>query len=164
MGQILVLFFVFCFLLLGLVGAILPIIPGPIMSYLAILLIHFFTELEFSFWQLFLYTVFTVLVFFSDHLLQFLGVKKLGGQKYALYGTAVGILAGLFFTPIGLFLGAFLGALMDSKNKIQATRIAFGALLGFIFGTVLKLVYAVYIIFIILEKIDLCLMFNYSCP
>ena len=97
MVEILTLLVVFCFLLLGIIGAILPIIPGPIMSYIGILALHFFTDVNFSIIELAICGIITALVFASDYVLQFFGVKKLGGQKNALYGTIVGILIGLFF-------------------------------------------------------------------
>ena len=102
MVDILILLVVFCFLLLGVIGAILPIIPGPIMSYIGVLGLHFFTDINFSINEIFIYGIMTVFVFTSDYILQFFGVKKLGGQKNALYGTMLGIFIGLFFPPIGL--------------------------------------------------------------
>ena len=157
MEEIIIFTVVFCCLLLGLIGSVLPIVPGPIMSYLGVLVLFFFTDISFSNNEILIYSIITVLVFSSDYILQFLGVKKLGGQKNALYGTIFGIFIGLFFAPLGLFigpfLGAFLGALKDNKEQKQAIRIALGALLGFVCGTVLKLMYSIYIIYVILNKL-----------
>ena len=69
------------FMLIGFMGAIIPIIPGPIISYIGLLLIYFFTELSFSMNEILLYTILTIIVFFSDYLLQFIGVKKFGGNS-----------------------------------------------------------------------------------
>ena len=73
-----------------------------------------------------------------------------------MYGTIIGVIFGLFFPPIGLifgpFLGAFLGALMDNKNNNEAVVIALGALVGFIFGTFIKIAFSIYIIYIIIQK------------
>jgi len=155
--DLLIIIIAFLFFLIGLIGAILPIIPGPIITYLGILLLYFFSDLNFSNNEIFIYTVATVLVFFSDYILQFFGVRKFGGQKNAIYGTMFGVLIGLFFPPIGLiigpFLGAFFGALMDNKEKKQAIRVAFGALLGFLFGTFIKILYSIYVIYIVAQKI-----------
>ena len=139
-------------MLIGFIGAIIPIIPGPIISYLGLLLIYFFTELSFSMNEILFYTILTIIIFFSDYLLQFIGVKKFGGKKYSIYGTMLGILIGLLFVPIGLiagpFLGAYLGALMDNKQENQAIRIAFGSLIGFVFGTFIKIAYSLYLMYI----------------
>ena len=147
----------FLFFFIGLVGAILPIIPGPIITYTGILLLYFFSDLSFSNNEIFIYTIITVLVFFSDYILQFFGVRKFGGQKHSVYGTMFGVFIGLFFPPLGLivgpFLGAFFGALLDNKEKKQAIMVAFGALLGFLFGTFIKILYSIYAIYIVAQKI-----------
>ena len=156
MGELLILFVILCCLFLGFIGAILPIIPGPILSYLGLIFIHFFTECSFSNLEILVLTLLTIVVFFSDYILQFLGVKKFGGGKYSIYGTVIGLLFGLFFSPIGLilgpFIGAFIGALIDSKKNDQAIIIAFGALVGFLFGTFIKIAFSIYVIYFVIQK------------
>ena len=85
-------------------------------------------------------------------------VKKMGGGTRSIYGTTIGVILGMFFFPpfgivLGAFLGAFLGALMDNKEQKQAISIALGALLGFLCGTFLKLIYSVYIIYVVVSKL-----------
>ena len=92
--ELLIIVFAFLLMLIGLVGAILPIIPGPLISYMGLLIIYFFTDFHFSANELICYTIATVLVFFSDYILQFIGVKKFGGEKYSMYGTILGIIVG----------------------------------------------------------------------
>ncbi|MBF25620.1 MAG: hypothetical protein CMP49_03775 [Flavobacteriales bacterium] len=144
-------------LLVGLFGAILPILPGPIISYIGLLIFYFFTDLNLSSNELFIYSIVTILVFFSDYMLQFIGVKKFGGEKFSMYGTFLGILVGLFFPPIGLvlvpFLGALIGAFVDNKERGKAIGIAIGALVGFVFGTILKIIYSLYILYIVINKL-----------
>ena len=144
-------------LLVGLFGAILPILPGPIISYIGLLIFYFFTDLNLSSNELFIYSIVTILVFFSDYMLQFIGVKKFGGEKFSMYGAFLGILVGLFFPPIGLVLGPFLGALIgafvDNKERGKAIGIAIGALVGFVFGTILKIIYSLYILYIVINKL-----------
>jgi hypothetical protein len=156
-GDVFIFFIAFTLLVLGFIGAILPIIPGPILSYLGLLLLHLFTELNFSNTELVLYAIITTIVFLSDYILQFIGVKKFGGGNYSIYGTIIGVIAGLFFPPIGLiigpFIGAFTGALMDNKKNNEAMVIAFGALVGFVFGTFIKIVYSIAIIYIVIDKL-----------
>ena len=157
MGDIFIFFIAFTLLILGFIGAILPIIPGPILTYLGLLLVHLFTELTFSTTELVLYAIITILVFLSDYILQFIGVKKFGGGNYSIYGTIIGVIAGLFFPPIGLiigpFIGAFAGALMDNKRNNEAMVIAFGALIGFVFGSFIKIIYSLAIIYIVIDKL-----------
>ena len=157
MLEILIFCLAFICLLVGIVGAVLPILPGPIFTFLGILIIHFFTDFQFGTSQLILYAILTVFVFFSDYFLQFLGVKKFGGEKYSIYGTVLGIIIGLFFVPIGLivgpFLGAFLGARIDHKDHAHALTIAIGSLFGFIFGTFIKIIYSIGMLIIVIDKL-----------
>ena len=139
-------------LLLGLIGSIIPALPGPPLSYLGLLLFHFFIskmDVNFIFWLAVLVVFVTVL----DYFLQIYGVKKAGGGKYAIRGSLVGVLLGIFFfPPFGILVGAFVGAFVGAKIEANSNevKIAFGALWGFIAGTVLKLCTSFYIIYILL--------------
>ena len=138
-------------LILGLIGSVVPPLPGPPLSYIGLLLHHFFIhKMNENF--LLLIAVVVVAVTILDYFLQIYGVKKAGGGKYAIRGSIIGILLGVFIFPpfgilVGAFIGAYLGAKIDSeKNEL---KIAFGALFGFIPGTVLKLCTSLYIIYIL---------------
>jgi len=148
----------FSLLLIGLVGAILPVLPGPIFTFLGLLVFHFFIEdIHFEDFEIILYAFITSLVFFIDYIFQFFGVKQFGGGQNALLGTMIGIICGFFFLPLGLiigpFLGAFLGAILDNKEQIQALKIASGAVLGFFFGTLVKLGFSIFVIYLIIQKV-----------
>ena len=134
----------FCLFLLGLLGSFVPGIPGPPISYLAVLVIHFFTPTQFSNSFLFTWTIILALVFVLDYTLQAWGVKKFGGGRKATIGTFLGLFLGLLFAPIGLlvgpFVGAFVGALAEVKgDNARAFKVAIGSFIGFVSGTVLKL-------------------------
>ena len=139
-------------LLLGLIGSIIPALPGPPLSYLGLLLSHFFIskmDVNFIFWL----AVLVVFVSVLDYFLQIYGVKKAGGGKYAIRGSLVGMLLGIFlFPPFGILVGAFVGAYIGAKIEANSNevKIAFGALWGFIAGTILKLVTNCYIIYSLL--------------
>lgn len=147
-----VILLVIIFLGLGVVGSVIPAIPGPPLSYVGLLLSHFFInelDADFVLWIGVAVVVITVL----DYWLQVYGVKKAGGGKFAIRGSVVGMILGIFLFPpfgilIGAFVGAYIGAKMEeSKNEV---KIAFGALWGFIAGTVLKLCTSLYIIYILI--------------
>ena len=139
-------------LILGLIGSIIPALPGPPLSYLGLLLSHFFIskiDVNFIFWLAVLVVFVTVL----DYFLQIYAVKKAGGGKYAIRGSLLGMLSGIFFfPPFGILVGAFVGAYIGAKIEANSNevKIAFGALWGFIAGTILKLCTSFYIIYIIL--------------
>ena len=76
--------------------------------------------------------------------------KATGGSKYAERGAMIGLIVGIFLTPIGMILGSFLGAFIAemtyAKKDIESSlKAAFGSFLGFILGTGIKTVVAVLI-------------------
>lgn len=149
----------FVLLFLGLLGSMIPGLPGPPLSYIGILLIHFFAGTQFSTSFLLTWAVIVILVFLLDYFMQVWGVKKFGGGRKAIIGTFLGLFMGLFFPPIGLllgpFCGAFIGALLEVRgDNNRALKVAVGSFIGFVTGTILKLVissvlfyYAIYNIY-----------------
>ena len=146
-------------LVLGLLGSMIPGLPGPPLSFIGILLIHFFTGTQFSTSFLLTWAVIVILVFLLDYFMQVWGVKKFGGGRKATIGTFLGLFAGFIFPPIGLligpFIGAFIGALLEVQgDNTRALKVAIGSFIGFVTGTILKLVvssvllyYAIYNIY-----------------
>ena len=138
-------------LFFSLIGSVIPIMPGPPLAFLALLLSHFFIN-PVSYNILLLVAIMVLGVTFLDYWLQIYGVKRMGGGKYAIRGSIIGLIFGFLFPPLGIligtFLGAFLGAKMDSsKNELN---IALGSVVGFVMGTILKVCVSGYIIFIII--------------
>ena len=141
---VLILIIAFTLLLLGLLGSIIPGLPGPPTSYLAVLLIHFSTGTHFSSSFLWTWAIIVAIVFVLDYTLQAWGVKKFGGGRKSTIGTFIGLFLGLLFPPIGLlvgpFVGAFFGALSEVKgDNTRAMKVAIGSFIGFVTGTALKL-------------------------
>ena len=146
-------------LVLGLLGSMIPGLPGPPLSFIGILLIHFFTGTQFSTSFLLTWAFIVILVFLLDYFMQVWGVKKFGGGRKATIGTFLGLFAGFIFPPIGLligpFIGAFIGALLEVQgDNTRALKVAIGSFIGFVTGTILKLVvssvllyYAIYNIY-----------------
>ena len=149
--EILILITVAILLIVGVIGSVFPVLPGPPISYSAILLLHFFTPYQFDTGLLITLSIFVVVITFLDYWFQFYGVKKNGGGQKATNGTLIGLLVGIFFfPPIGILLGPFTGAYVGAKmegNDENAIRIAFGSILGFLGGTVLKLLVSGFIFY-----------------
>jgi uncharacterized protein YqgC (DUF456 family) len=130
---------------LGLVGTILPIMPGVILIYAGMLvygLLTGFTNLDTAFFIM--QGMAVVLVFSLDYLAAAAGSRRYGGGRSAAWGAALGILLGfIFFGPFGLIIGPFLGAvlaeLITGRQPAEAVRAGFGSLVGFVGGTLLKL-------------------------
>ena len=143
---------IFIFLLLGLVGSIVPALPGPLLSYVGLLLYHFLIfKLDFDF--IFFMGLLVFFVTVLDYFLQVFAVKSVGGGKHSIFGSISGIFLGLlFFPPFGVLVGAFIGAFIGSKIESNRNniKIAFGALWGFFIGAILKFFISFYIIYFIL--------------
>jgi uncharacterized protein YqgC (DUF456 family) len=150
--EILIMIGIGILLLLGVIGSVIPALPGPPLSYIALVLYHFFIN-KMNGYFLFSIGVAVVIVTILDYFFQIYGVKKAGGGKYAIRGSIIGILLGIFlFPPFGILAGAFIGAFIGAKMETDKNeiKIAFGALWGFITGTILKLCISFYIIYILL--------------
>lgn len=131
----------FVLLIIGLIGCFLPILPGPPLSYLGMLLIHFsvFAEMTNNF--LWWWAAITVGVTILDYYVPIYGARRYGGSKMGVWGASIGMIVGLFFPPIGLIIGPFVGALlgeMAAGRNDSALKSAFGTFIGFLFGIVLK--------------------------
>jgi uncharacterized protein YqgC (DUF456 family) len=142
--MILILILAFIFLLTGILGSIIPGLPGPPVSYIGIILIHFFTKTQFSIPFLWLWAIVVIIISVLDYLFQAWGVKKFGGGKSATIGTFIGLFAGLIFSPVGLLVGPFLGAYLGAMTEVsgdnkRAFKVALGSFVGFLSGTFLKL-------------------------
>ena len=131
--------------LAGVVGCVIPGLPGPPLAYAGLLLTALSRFGECSARCLVVWGVATVAVTAIDYLLPIWITRRLGGSRYAAWGTAAGIVVGLFFLPWGMVLGPFCGALLgelihDGRDNARAFRVAMGSFLSFALGTGAKLV------------------------
>ena len=99
-------------MLMGLLGCILPALPGPPVSYVGFLLLHFTDKVQFSTSQILILLLLVVIAQVVDYFIPILGSKYSGGTKWGSWGAFAGSLVGLFFLPWGLIFGPFLGAML----------------------------------------------------
>ncbi len=133
------------FIISGIMGCILPVIPGPPLSYIGLLFLHFTERYQFSSRFLIIWAAITIVVYALDYLIPAWGTKKFGGSKRGVWGSIIGLVIGLFFFPpfgiiIGPFLGAVIGELTAGKDSGVALKSGFGSFIGFLAGTLLKLI------------------------
>ena len=139
----------FCFVCLGIIGAFLPVLPGPITSWIGLLLLHLTKVIPQDWWFLGITLAIAIIIFILDYFIPAMGAKRFVGTKYGVYGTTIGLIIGLLSPiPFGIIIGAFLGALIgeliyDSKDTNRALKASFGALLGFITSATIKFSIAV---------------------
>ena len=155
----------FLALLAGFVGSIVPAVPGPPLSFVGLLLLQWSGRAGFTPTFLWVWAAVAVAVTVMDNLLPAWMTKRFGGSRMAVWGSVLGLVIGMiFFAPLGLLLGPFLGALagesfhnylQDKRNRangvdlgavdngaraIKTLKVALGAFLAFIVGTGAKLI------------------------
>ncbi|TQV02636.1 DUF456 domain-containing protein, partial [Xanthomonas perforans] len=85
----------------------------------------------------------TALSYLVDFLATLYGAQRVGASKLALWGSVIGGIAGIFFMPIGLFVGPFAGAWLgeyyQTRKSGQATKVGLGTWVGIMLGTATKL-------------------------
>ncbi|MCX7546969.1 DUF456 domain-containing protein [Xanthomarina sp. F1114] len=147
----LLLFFLgFLFMIAGIIGSFLPILPGPPLSWIGLLLLHLTSAIPTNWTFLITTLIIALIVFAADYFIPALGTKKFGGSRYGVIGTTLGLLVSIIFPILGVFgiivwpfIGAFLGELLNRTDSKTAVKAAFGSFLGFLTGTFLKFIVAV---------------------
>jgi uncharacterized protein len=130
-------------MILGIIGCLVPVLPGPPFSFLGLILLHLSRFGHFPDSTLIVLGGIAVVVTVLDYIVPVWGTKKFGGSKYGTRGATVGLVVGLFLGPMGIILGpligAFIGEMIFKDDIGYAFKAGFGSLLGFLTGIGLKL-------------------------
>ena len=143
--EILLVILAFVLLAAGILGVILPILPGPTLSFAGLLVLRFSGYGKFSTVFLVIWALIAIFVTVMDYILPSIMTKRFGGSRAASIGAFLGLLVGVFFfAPWGLIIGPFLGALageliFQRSTCAKALKAALGAFLAFIVGSGIKL-------------------------
>lgn len=134
----------FFFMIGGVLGSFLPVIPGPPTSWLGLLCLHLTNKIQADWTFLWITLAIAIIITIADYIIPAIGTKKFGGSKYGVWGSTIGLIVGLIFTPVGMILGLFLGALIgeliyDSRDFKKALKASLGSVLGFFLSTGIKL-------------------------
>jgi uncharacterized protein YqgC (DUF456 family) len=131
--------------IIGLIGTVLPALPGPILIFGGILVYGFltdFTKLNSEFFIL--QAIVLVIIVASDYVASAIGTRLSGGSRQAAIGATIGtIFALLFLGPLGIVIGPFVGActveLLRGLKFAQAMNVGLGTLVGTLGGVLFKL-------------------------
>lgn len=135
---------------IGICGCVIPLIPGPPIAFIALLFAKIIGDhILPSRATLLLAAAITIVVTVLDYVVPAIGARRFNCSRLGTIGCVVGIIVGLFFLPFGVIVGPFFGALIgesvSGKNLGQASFGAIGALVGFLFGVIIKLACCGYI-------------------
>ncbi|WP_299325377.1 DUF456 domain-containing protein [uncultured Maribacter sp.] len=149
----------FILMLVGIFGSFLPVLPGPPISWVGLLLLYSTSAITMNWTFLGITLAIALIVFGLDYVIPAIGTKKFGGTKAGVIGTTVGLLVALIFPilgPFGIivwpFVGALVGELLNKADKKTATKAAFGSFLGFLTGTFLKFMVAIVYLGLFISK------------
>lgn len=130
-------------MIFGLIGCLVPVLPGPPLSFLGLISLQVTRFGDFSKATLITLAAIAVVVTILDYVVPIWGTKKFGGSKYGIRGATVGLIIGIFLGPIGIILGpligAFVGEMIFKDDISYAIKAGFGSLIGFLTGIGLKL-------------------------
>lgn len=131
-------------MLIGIVGCIVPGLPGVPVAYVGLWIAQATERVDFSWQMLLIWGIVTVVVSVLDYVVPAWGTKHFGGTKWGIWGSTIGVFVGLFFGAVGVIvcplIGAILGELMNGKEMKEALRAGWGSFIGLLCGTILKLI------------------------
>ncbi|TRX25316.1 DUF456 domain-containing protein [Flavobacterium franklandianum] len=136
----------FGFMIIGIFGSFMPVLPGPSISWFGLVLLYFTNAVAVNYWFLGITLLITIVISVLDYVIPAKGTKKFGGSSYGIWGTNIGLIGGIF-APIpfgfiiGPFVGAFIGELIyDYKDHGRAFKAATGSFIGFLASSFMKFV------------------------
>lgn len=148
------------FMFIGILGSFLPVLPGPPLSWLGLLVLYLTEAIPNDWWMLGITLFIALAVFILDFIIPAVGTKRFGGSKAGIIGTVVGLLVAIVFPILGIFgifiwpfVGALVGELLNKTNSENALRAAFGSFIGFLTGTLLKFLLAIVYFGIFVSKV-----------
>lgn len=142
--------------IVGLLGVIVPVLPGTLLSYLGLVCVFFTSTSAVTITQLIIWGAISVVAIVLDYILPGYFSKLFGGTKAGITGATIGTIVGLFFGIPGIILGPFAGAVIGEmvSAKIdfaQALIVGFGSMLSFLVGTGIKLFAGIFMMYYIFK-------------
>ncbi len=145
-ADIWILIFVMLLSLVGLIGCVAPGLPGPPLNYAALLLVQYQYK-PFTTTFVIVWTVIIVLTSILDYFVPVWFAKKYGASKYGIWGSIIGMIAGIFFTPIGMvfgmLIGAIVGEMIGGNDSVTAVKSGIATFAGTMLSIGLKLIVSI---------------------
>lgn len=149
----------FVLMIVGILGSFLPVLPGPPISWVGLLLLHLTSAIPQNWTFLGITAAVALLVLALDYVIPAMGTKKFGGSRAGMIGTTIGLVVSLVFPILGVFgiiiwpfVGALVGELINKADQKTALKAAFGSFMGFLTGTFLKFLVAAIFLGLFISK------------
>ncbi len=144
--------------LLGILGCILPALPGPPLSFIAVLIVQYFYDKPYTDKLIIILLIITVVVFALDYVLPLIGAKLFNASGQGITLGIIGMILGMIFFPpfgmiIGLFIGAIVGELMAGKEHSEALKVGFVSFLFTMLMMIIKLGLSGYMAYLVFSRI-----------
>ena len=148
----------FVLVILGIAGSFLPVIPGPFVSWLGLLVLQLATPIAENYYILGITFVLSLALILADYIIPYLSSKKYGGSKYGGIGASAGLVVGIFVPiPFAIlvcaFLGAFIGEMIYNPDYHIAYKAAIGSFIGVIATDLLKVLVCVGFLIIMIYQV-----------
>lgn len=151
--------FGFILMLIGILGSFLPVLPGPPLSWLGLLLLYLTKAIPNDWTFLIITLVVAIAAVVLDYIIPAMGAKRFGGSKKGMIGTTLGLLVAMIFPVFGFlgiiiwpFIGAIVGELLNKSETNAAVKAGFGSFLGFLAGTLLKFSIGIVYLWLFIDK------------
>jgi len=132
-------------IILGIIGSFMPILPGPLTSWLGLFILNLISSVEIDNTLLIITFIIATTIFILDSLIPIYGSKYFGATKYGIIGASIGLVIGII-TPIpfgiliGPILGALIGELLFNNDLKKSIKSSIGVLIGFVASSFIKFV------------------------
>ena len=141
----------------GLIGCVIPGIPGPPLNFLSLVILEIGIENAFSVDFYITWGLITVVVVLLDYVLPVWGAKAYKSSKYGIWGSVIGMILGIIFFPpfgmiIGLFLGAVIGELIAGKEHREALKVGTATFVASILMILVKIAVSGIMIYYFVER------------
>lgn len=147
----------FLCLIVGIIGCVVPGLPGTPIAYAGLWIAQATGKVDFSWQVLLVWGIVTIIVSVLDYIVPAWGTKQFGGTKYGVWGSTIGVFVGLFAGPWGVILGPLVGAvageLIGGKAAQEALRAGWGSFLGLLCGTILKLICCGWMLLVLIQAV-----------
>ena len=126
----------FVFMIVGIIGSVIPVLPGPLSSWLGLFIFSNISNVQVESKVLVFCLIIGLIIFVLDYVIPIYTSKKFGASKFGIIGASIGTLIGLFLPPFGIIIGALIGAIAGelflNKNFEKSIKAAAGVFLGLI--------------------------------